>query len=111
MQSVDLTAKTEKAATDNKIEHSSGGKTNESINSVCSSPTRDIIGKVQEIIKDRYCILDIDLDFFSTKNPFKEMFGEEQYKLLQELYQYERPKNTSQEVGKSLRFTYPNDCN
>ncbi|KAM4875540.1 UPF0489 protein C5orf22 homolog [Thomomys bottae] len=38
-------------------------------------------------------VLDIDLDFFSVKNPFKEMFTQEEYKILQELYQFKRPEN------------------
>ncbi|XP_075397015.1 UPF0489 protein C5orf22 homolog [Tenrec ecaudatus] len=36
-------------------------------------------------------VLDIDLDFFSVKNPFKEMFTQDEYKILQELYQFKRP--------------------
>ncbi|XP_055964937.1 UPF0489 protein C5orf22 homolog [Sorex fumeus] len=36
-------------------------------------------------------VLDIDLDFFSVKNPFKEMFTQEEYKILQELYQFKKP--------------------
>ncbi|KAM6222621.1 UPF0489 protein C5orf22 homolog [Rhynchocyon petersi] len=36
-------------------------------------------------------VLDIDLDFFSVKNPFKEMFTQEEYKILQELYQFRKP--------------------
>ncbi|XP_045141204.1 UPF0489 protein C5orf22 homolog [Echinops telfairi] len=36
-------------------------------------------------------VLDIDLDFFSVKNPFKEMFTPDEYKILQELYQFKRP--------------------
>ncbi|XP_048224417.1 UPF0489 protein C5orf22 homolog isoform X2 [Perognathus longimembris pacificus] len=38
-------------------------------------------------------VLDIDLDFFSVKNPFKEMFTQEEYKILQELYHFKRPGN------------------
>ncbi|XP_036063236.1 UPF0489 protein C5orf22 homolog [Onychomys torridus] len=36
-------------------------------------------------------VLDIDLDFFSVKNPFKEMFTQDEYKILQELYQFKKP--------------------
>ncbi|KAM8818678.1 UPF0489 protein C5orf22 homolog isoform 2-T2 [Rhynchonycteris naso] len=36
-------------------------------------------------------VLDIDLDFFSVKNPFKEMFTQEEYTILQELYQFKKP--------------------
>ncbi|XP_040833364.1 UPF0489 protein C5orf22 homolog [Ochotona curzoniae] len=36
-------------------------------------------------------VLDIDLDFFSVKNPFKDMFTQEEYKILQELYNFEGP--------------------
>uniref|UniRef100_A0A8C8ZDE8 Chromosome 5 open reading frame 22 n=1 Tax=Prolemur simus TaxID=1328070 RepID=A0A8C8ZDE8_PROSS len=50
--------------------------------------TREIL----EILKkgDAF-VLDIDLDFFSVKNPFKEMFTQEEYKILQELYQFKKP--------------------
>ena len=45
-------------------------------------------------------ILDIDLDFFSCLNPFKEMYSEKAYSLLQTLYHYELPKETDDKVNK-----------
>ncbi len=40
-------------------------------------------------------ILDIDLDFFSTRDPFKETYTEQQYKILRELYRFELPSTSS----------------
>ncbi|XP_059948742.1 UPF0489 protein C5orf22 homolog [Mesoplodon densirostris] len=49
-------------------------------------------GEILEILeKGDAFVLDIDLDFFSVKNPFKEMFTQEEYKILQELYQFIKP--------------------
>lgn len=49
-------------------------------------------GEILKILENRDAfILDIDLDFFSVKNPFKEMFTQEEYKILQELYQFKKP--------------------
>jgi len=63
----------------------------------CSSESQECqttvsTGEILEILKkgDAF-ILDIDLDFFSVKNPFKEMFTQEEYKILQELYQFKKP--------------------
>ncbi|KAG9479411.1 hypothetical protein GDO78_012864 [Eleutherodactylus coqui] len=42
-------------------------------------------------------VLDIDLDFFSVKNPFKEMYTLEEYKILQELYSFKKPDPNSLE--------------
>ena len=43
-------------------------------------------------------ILDIDLDFFSTANPFKEMYSEYQYNLLRKLYFCKLPKEADDKV-------------
>ncbi|XP_041471879.1 UPF0489 protein C5orf22 homolog isoform X2 [Lytechinus variegatus] len=40
-------------------------------------------------------ILDIDLDFFSTRNPFKQMYTKEQYNLMDELYRFAAPTDES----------------
>ncbi|XP_042546447.1 UPF0489 protein C5orf22 homolog [Dipodomys spectabilis] len=53
-----------------------------------TASTGDILQVLQQ--GDAF-VLDIDLDFFSVKNPFKEMFTQEEHKILQELYQFQRP--------------------
>uniref|UniRef100_A0A2K6GLP4 Chromosome 5 open reading frame 22 n=1 Tax=Propithecus coquereli TaxID=379532 RepID=A0A2K6GLP4_PROCO len=63
----------------------------------CSSESQECqttvsTGEILEILKKEDAfVLDIDLDFFSVKNPFKEMFTQEEYKILQELYQFKKP--------------------
>uniref|UniRef100_A0A5F7ZJG8 Chromosome 6 C5orf22 homolog n=1 Tax=Macaca mulatta TaxID=9544 RepID=A0A5F7ZJG8_MACMU len=63
----------------------------------CSSENQErqtaaSIGEILEILKKgKAFVLDIDLDFFSVKNPFKEMFTQEEYKILQELYKFKKP--------------------
>uniref|UniRef100_W5L3H4 Chromosome 5 open reading frame 22 n=1 Tax=Astyanax mexicanus TaxID=7994 RepID=W5L3H4_ASTMX len=48
-----------------------------------------LLGLIEQ--NDAY-ILDIDLDFFSCKNPFKDLYTQEEYSILQELYSFKRPK-------------------
>ncbi|CAL8278675.1 unnamed protein product [Lota lota] len=42
-------------------------------------------------------ILDVDLDFFSCKNPFKELYTQEEYAILQGLYGFRKPSATATE--------------
>ncbi|XP_020373604.1 UPF0489 protein C5orf22 homolog isoform X1 [Rhincodon typus] len=42
-------------------------------------------------------ILDIDLDFFSVKNPFKEMYTKEEYEILKQLYSFNKPDREDSE--------------
>ncbi|KAM3679233.1 UPF0489 protein C5orf22 homolog isoform 1-T1 [Ammospiza maritima maritima] len=66
-------------------------------NSEC--PIRNIAKDICQVLQkgDAY-VLDIDLDFFSVKNPFKEMYTQTEYELLQELYNFKKPhKNATEE--------------
>ncbi|NXF91001.1 CE022 protein, partial [Eubucco bourcierii] len=62
-------------------------------------PIREVIKDVCQILQkgDPY-VLDIDLDFFSVKNPFKEMYTQTEYELLQELYNFKKPDRNATEV-------------
>ncbi|KAK3608077.1 hypothetical protein CHS0354_031064 [Potamilus streckersoni] len=50
-----------------------------------------------ESLDGKHFILDIDLDFFSTKNPFKEMYSPQQYLTLKDLYHFNKPDGNSDE--------------
>ncbi|NXN15864.1 CE022 protein, partial [Indicator maculatus] len=65
-------------------------------NSEC--PIREVIKDVCQVLQkgDPY-VLDIDLDFFSVKNPFKEMYTQAEYELLQELYNFKKPHRNATE--------------
>uniref|UniRef100_H3DLB4 CE022 protein n=1 Tax=Tetraodon nigroviridis TaxID=99883 RepID=H3DLB4_TETNG len=59
---------------------------------VLKAPTSYAVKRVSALLHetDPY-VLDIDLDFFSCKNPFKELYTQEQYDLLKELYSFRGP--------------------
>ena len=61
-------------------------------------PNREQIMELCNVLDGQYYVLDIDLDFFSTKNPFKEMYGERQYQILTELYKFEKPDSQDKNV-------------
>eukprot|EP00062_Callorhinchus_milii_P010673 gi/632955828/ref/XP_007893657.1/ PREDICTED: UPF0489 protein C5orf22 homolog isoform X2 [Callorhinchus milii] len=50
---------------------------------------KDILHVLEET--DAY-VLDIDLDFFSVQNPFKEMYTKEEYEILKHLYSFTKPE-------------------
>nr|XP_039262939.1 UPF0489 protein C5orf22-like [Styela clava] len=49
-----------------------------------------------EILGKKTYILDIDLDFFSTKNPIKEMLSYENYSKLKKIYEFSPPSTRSE---------------
>ncbi|NXA49593.1 CE022 protein, partial [Nothocercus julius] len=67
-------------------------------NSEC--PIREVVKDIcQALQKGDAHVLDIDLDFFSVKNPFKEMYTQTEYELLQELYSFKKPHTNATEEG------------
>ncbi|NXJ59125.1 CE022 protein, partial [Rostratula benghalensis] len=83
------------ASAPNKGETSSGCSA-----SSCEFPIREVVKDVCQVLQkgDAY-VLDIDLDFFSVKNPFKEMYTQTEYELLQELYNFKKPHRNASEEG------------
>ncbi|XP_061196362.1 UPF0489 protein C5orf22 homolog [Saccostrea echinata] len=70
---------------------------------------RESLTSISELLQefpDSPLILDIDLDFYSTKNPFLEVYTPSQYKILKELYSFQTPLSTSDEVCVEVL----NDC-
>ncbi|KGL81366.1 UPF0489 protein C5orf22, partial [Tinamus guttatus] len=67
-------------------------------NSEC--PIREAVKDIcQALQKGDAYVLDIDLDFFSVKNPFKEIYTQREYELLQELYSFKKPHRNATEEG------------
>jgi len=54
---------------------------------------------LQQHCQPRCFILDVDLDFFSTINPFLTTYTAQQYQLLSELYAYTPPLDRSAQVS------------
>ncbi|XP_032422253.1 UPF0489 protein C5orf22 homolog isoform X1 [Xiphophorus hellerii] len=55
--------------------------------------TSYVVGRLTTFLSetDSY-VLDIDLDFFSCKNPFKEIYTQEEYSILKKLYYFREPR-------------------
>ncbi|XP_062425820.1 UPF0489 protein C5orf22 homolog isoform X2 [Rhea pennata] len=87
------------ASTQNRTETLSECSASSSLrNSECL--IREIGKDICQVLQkgDAY-VLDIDLDFFSVKNPFKEMYTQTEYELLQELYGFKKPHRNATEEG------------
>lgn len=67
-----------------------------------STPSAQTLKQLIEHLEGQSYVLDIDLDFYSTMNPFKQMYGEKTYKILQELYSFEKPASLAEKVCKNL---------
>lgn len=55
---------------------------------------------LEKILLHKPVILDIDLDYFSTTNPFVDMYTEEQLRILSELYFYEDCESPEKSTSK-----------
>jgi len=63
-----------------------------------SSQTDSLIESLNSIIKNDKLVLDIDLDYFSTQNPFQEMYSTQQLRDFAQLYAF---KDQSSPVASS----------
>ncbi|XP_069112609.1 UPF0489 protein C5orf22 homolog isoform X2 [Argopecten irradians] len=79
-------------------QHGSHGNSSQDSLSPLSAIFVSKLENLFEDFKDRHIVLDIDLDFFSTKNPFKELYSSRQFQLLQELYTYTKPADDTDEA-------------
>lgn len=61
--------------------------------------------EVEEIASNIPYVLDIDLDFYSTRNPFLSLFTEEQFAILRQLYHYEHPNSETEEALQEATVT------
>ncbi|XP_028659657.1 UPF0489 protein C5orf22 homolog [Erpetoichthys calabaricus] len=77
---------------DNDIKNLASPQTNAI--DVTNQDSKKILGIIEQA---KAYILDIDLDFFSCKNPFKELYTQEEYKILQDLYSFKIPEGDPDE--------------
>ncbi|GFO27096.1 upf0489 protein c5orf22 homolog [Plakobranchus ocellatus] len=55
------------------------------------------IQRIHDSVKDKPYVLDVDLDFFSTANPFRDVLEPEEEQALRRLYHYTTPRENSDE--------------
>ena len=77
----------------------------------CSNQQEDIVRTLKGVMQERSsCILDIDLDFYSTTNPFIEMYANiNLYQRLKEIYVFDTPpqnEDASNSVTELERLEY-----
>ncbi|NXU56737.1 CE022 protein, partial [Turnix velox] len=86
----------------NQVQNASAPNKAETLSECSSSECliKEVVDDVCQVLQkgDAY-VLDIDLDFFSVKNPFKEMYTQTEYELLQELYNFKKPHKNATEEG------------
>ena len=84
----------------NLIENASVDESDSKENNVkanyCSN-IEQVINLLKTVDKQSF-VVDIDLDFFSTGNPFRETFSKEQYELLSKIYAFTPATDNSKEV-------------
>ncbi|XP_013869305.1 UPF0489 protein C5orf22 homolog isoform X2 [Austrofundulus limnaeus] len=79
-------------------QHNSSGTGEEDHDDDDEGSTSYIVERITSVLgkTDAY-VLDIDLDFFSCKNPFKDLYSEEEYSILKELYNFQVPDPSADE--------------
>lgn len=64
----------------------------------CSLYLQNLRDSLTKLVQGKQYILDIDLDFFSTLNPFKTMLTDFQYRTLRKIYQFKPPSSNDKQV-------------
>lgn len=65
------------------------------------------VTELQDIVSNKPYVLDVDLDFFSTANPFKNMLRQDEEQALRRLYRYPTVIDFSDEVSQYDIIMYP----